>query len=98
MHERTWDTAEQFLWTAKTWIFIGYSLPGADYEFKFLLKRIQLSCTLPPTIILITGGSGAESTEFNYQRFFGPHISKTFKSGLDDLARDYLHKLGSLRP
>jgi hypothetical protein len=31
MHERTWASAEKFLWAAKSWVFIGYSLPAADY-------------------------------------------------------------------
>jgi hypothetical protein len=43
MHERTWDATERLLQAAKTWVFIGYSLPAADYEFKLLLKRVQLS-------------------------------------------------------
>jgi hypothetical protein len=43
MFERSWLSAERLLRQAKKWVFIGYSLPAADYEFKHLLKRVQLS-------------------------------------------------------
>jgi len=33
LHERSWDSTEQL--TAKTWVFVGYSLSGADYESSF---------------------------------------------------------------
>lgn len=56
----------------------GYSLPGADYEFKHLLKRVQLSRKKPPEFVVITGGSETDSeyTYLNYQRFFGRDIKK----------------------
>ncbi len=37
-----WYLAEQCLISADKWVFIGYSLPDADYEFKHILKRAQL--------------------------------------------------------
>ena len=40
---KTWFDAEDLLREAKNWVFVGYSLPEADYEFKYLLKRIELS-------------------------------------------------------
>jgi hypothetical protein len=41
----SWLTAEQVLTLARKWVFIGYSLPEADYEFKHLLKTCQLKCS-----------------------------------------------------
>jgi len=38
----TWLAAARILADAKKWIFIGYSLPDADYEFKHLLKFSHL--------------------------------------------------------
>ena len=78
MYNRSWLTAAQLLREARTWVFIGYSLPAADYEFKYLLKHVQLTRQVPPELVLITGGTGAASTQENYQKFFGP---KTRKSG-----------------
>ena len=48
MFEKSWLSAEQILRQSTKWIFIGYSLPAADYEFKHLLKRVQLSRMKPP--------------------------------------------------
>ena len=98
MHERSWDSAEQLLRTATTWVFLGYSLPAADYEFKLLLKRVQLSRSTAPHLVLITGGGRvAYNTERSYQKFFGPGISKIFKNGLDSAAQKHLRKIGALR-
>jgi hypothetical protein len=76
MFERSWLSAERLLRNAKKWVFMGYSLPGADYEFKHLLKRVQLSRKKAPEFVVITGGSelDTEYTYMNYQRFFGRDI------------------------
>ena len=55
MFEKSWSSAERLLRNAEKWVFIGYSLPAADYEFKHLLKRVQLFRT-PPEFVVITGG------------------------------------------
>jgi|SRR5437762_6333179 len=71
MFQKSWFAAERLLRKAKRWVFIGYSLPTADYEFKYLLKRVQLSRRRKPEVILITKGSDTEKTFSTYQRFFG---------------------------
>ena len=43
MFQRSWLSAERLLRDARKWVFIGCSLPAADYEFKYLLKRVQLA-------------------------------------------------------
>lgn len=89
MFERSWLSAEHLLRSADKWVFIGYSLPGADYEFKHLLKRVQLSRKTPPEFVVITGGSDSHNTYLNYQRFFGRDIKENenfFPDGLSTLA------------
>jgi hypothetical protein len=91
MFERSWLSAERLLRSADKWVFIGYSLPGADYEFKHLLKRVQLSRKKPPEFVVITGGSptDCEYTYLNYQRFFGRDITRDenfLPDGLSDRA------------
>jgi hypothetical protein len=71
LFQLSWFSAERVLRDAKRWVFIGYSLPSADYEFKYLLKRIQISRKVRPEIVLVTGGSHPDATYRNYQRFFG---------------------------
>jgi hypothetical protein len=78
MFERSWLSAERLLRNADKWVFIGYSLPAADYEFKHLLKRVQLSRNRPPEFVVITGGleMDCDNTYLNYQRFFGRDIRR----------------------
>lgn len=98
MHTRSWLAAEDLLREAKTWTFIGYSLPGADYEFKLLLKRVQLSRRREPRICLVTGGT--DRTLENYKKFFGARFEAghtAFSHGLDDAALNGLRALGVLR-
>jgi hypothetical protein len=102
MYERSWLSAEQLLQKARTWTFIGYSLPPADYEFKHLLKRVQLSRRSRPELILIAGGSrdAAAATQQNYQKFFGPRLGRSFGAcfddGLNDEAMRHLEREGVL--
>lgn len=103
MYESSWRAAERYLTDAQTWTFIGYSLPAADYEFKFLLKRVELARNRAPHIVLVLGGEEtlAEQTRKNYQKFFGPKLKKSsptvFMDGLDKKATRALQKLNILR-
>ncbi|HZR63574.1 MAG TPA: hypothetical protein VFA85_00405 [Terriglobales bacterium] len=86
MFQKSWFAAEELLRSAKRWIFIGYSLPPADFEFKYLLKRTQLSMPTTPEFIVVSGGRPRDMrrTYDNYQKFFGRTIKKSrfFSSGL----------------
>ena len=52
------------------------SLPEAGYEFKYLLKLVQISRTIRPGIILVTGGKNTDATYSNYQKLFGRVMDK----------------------
>jgi hypothetical protein len=86
MFQKSWFAAERLLREAKRWVFIGYSLPAADFEFKYLLKRMQLCRIDRPEIIVVSGGNkeSLERTRQNYSRFFGRTIrdSNFIKDGL----------------
>ncbi len=91
MFHQSWNNAQQILTTAKRWAFIGYSLPAADYEFKYLLKRIELARPKPPDVIVVTGGDGASTTRKNFRHFFGTRLNKyIFNDGLTDHAIAYI--------
>src|SRR5262249_52566192 len=79
MFQKSWFAAEDLLRNAKKWVFIGYSLPAADYEFKYLLKRVQLSRKDHPEIMVVSGGNakGVRLAYNHYRRFFGRAITKT---------------------
>ena len=102
MHARSWLSAENLLREARNWIFIGYSLPAADYEFKHLLKRVQLSRRSRPTLVLVSGGKGAKETRRNYQKIFGPHFRSDrgtfFDDGIDRTVLTKFEEIGALNP
>lgn len=87
MFQRTWFTAERLLAHAAKWVFIGYSLPAADFEFKYLLKRVQLARGKQPEFVIVTGGTSkaVRETVENYQQFFGDRIrkDKVFRREID---------------
>jgi hypothetical protein len=87
MHAASWRTAEEYLKSARDWIFFGYSMPAADFEFKYLLKRVQLSEQVRPRI-----------TVMRFTKFFG-NVAKErsyFAGGLDRKAIGHLRKIGVL--
>lgn len=92
MFQKSWFAAEELLRAANKWVFIGYSLPAADYEFKYLLKRTQLSRPKEPEFIVVSGGSERDvrRTYDNYRKFLGRSIKRSafFSSGLTQEAVD----------
>jgi len=72
-----WKEAESMLSTSDRWIFIGYSLPDADYEFKHLLKISELKFrhkrkeNLQINVVVLDDKGTVEK----YRGFFGNGIS-----------------------
>jgi hypothetical protein len=99
MHAASWRTAEELLKGVCDWIFFGYSMPPADFEFKHLLKWVQLSERDRPRITLITGGSGAAATVARFTKFFGDVTGERtfFEHGMDTEALKHLHRIGVLK-
>ncbi|MGD0126919.1 MAG: hypothetical protein ABSF46_16290 [Terriglobia bacterium] len=100
MFQKSWFHAERVLRQAKTWVFIGYSLPAADYEFKYLLKRIQLSRQVQPDFLLVADGGADTSnpTYRNYQGFFGRGIQLSANCYLDGITWKVIARLKALCP
>ena len=99
MHQATWSKAEELLQEAKTWVFIGYSMPAADYQFKHLLKRVQLSRRKKPKILLVTKAPADETID-NYRRFFGANVLRStnlLDGGMDRTTIDEFRKIGIIR-
>lgn len=99
MHSASWRTAEEYLKSTVDWVFIGYSMPAADFEFKHLLKRVQLTEKSRPSITVVTGGSDADSTIARFRTFFGDVAGERtfFRNGLDKDALAHLAKIRVLK-
>ncbi|TAV81572.1 hypothetical protein [Rhizobium leguminosarum] len=99
VHAASWRTAETHLKESINWVFFGYSMPSADFEFKYLLKRVQLAERTRPRITVITGGGGAEETIKRFERFFGDVTDERFyfRHGLTSEVLDHLEEIGVIR-
>ncbi len=80
----SWQAAEEILSDAAKWIFIGYSLPDADIEFKHLIKTCQLKFahddSRRKSIDIVVKDD--EQAEKRYRRFFGPDNVTICQGGL----------------
>jgi hypothetical protein len=95
MFQRSWLRAEESLRRSSRWVFIGYSLPGADYEFKQLLKRVEVSKQRRPSILAVTGGTKEMATKarLNYEKFFGQGIREGETFFADGLTREVVSRI-----
>lgn len=91
-----WHQAEILLQQADRWIFIGYSLPQADFQFKHLLKSAQLALDRPqlPEIAVITKSDGGlpNPSVARYHKFFGSRLQSDniYHKGIDEyIAKRY---------
>jgi hypothetical protein len=93
---KTWFHAEDLLRQAKNWVFVGYSLPDADFEFKYLLKRIELSRPNPPKLFVL---DPSPETASRYRKFFGTSLPENaiHLGCLGGKAVDHLRRHGVLK-
>ncbi len=81
-----WKKAEEMLSHADRWVFIGYSLPDADYEFKHLLKISELKFSHinngRPLIDLVLLNS--DNTIEKYKSFFGKRMNTVCNNGVEE--------------
>jgi hypothetical protein len=91
LFETSWMEAEKALRDSRRWVFIGYSLPAADFEFKCLLKRVELARKQQPEIVVVTKRSDSDPPDMtqaqrSYIQFFGQKRLKFFTRGLTEAA------------
>jgi hypothetical protein len=77
-----WHKAEQALLAAERIVFCGYSLPDADLNIKYLLKRMELRRATPPELIVVNNHAdkdarASELERTRYSRFFKSPIIYT---------------------
>lgn len=93
----TWHAAERILDQAKKWIFIGYSLPAADFEFKHILKQSQLKMAkkagqkTKDIDVVLYKDPGAET---RYRSFFGKQHVNVNQAGLGEYAKAMAAQVG----
>lgn len=93
--ESSWLQAEKTLRRSRRWVFIGYSLPAADFEFKYLLKRVSVSRKHEPQITVVTKidrkkAIDSDRTVISYKRFFGEAKVRFF---FDSLTKEAIENI-----
>jgi NAD-dependent SIR2 family protein deacetylase len=83
--DASWKLAKKILDDADKWIFIGYSLPEADYEFAHLLKCAHKRGASEKEIIAVMKND--PHGEKKYQLLFGEKNVKVHNSGIEDFVR-----------
>lgn len=82
-----WHAARHWLSRSSRWLFVGYSLPDADYEFKHLLKTAQLALDrrkdVPPLAIDVVLKNNPHA-ERRYRGLFGSRIQNVCQGGLEE--------------
>jgi hypothetical protein len=78
-----WDRAYSALARADRWLFIGYSMPEADFEFRHLLKAAQLA-RRPASALSITMVCKDKETAPRFRAFFGDAMGDISEEGLED--------------
>ncbi len=86
-----WEKTHRRLSEADHWLFIGYSLPEADYEFKHLLKSAQLAKRNGIAFTITTVCGTKQKTQVRYKRFFG-ETTDTQPIYFDQWFRDDFHQ------
>lgn len=84
-----WDMAEDSMTNSDKWIFIGYSLPQADYEFKHLMKISELKLKhmkkRTPEIDVVLLNS--TMTAAKYEGFLGHNIGWICNGGITEYSK-----------
>lgn len=81
-----WSEAEKSLTNSDKWIFVGYSLPQIDYEFKHLLKIAELKFShkrekdLIIDVVLLNSNYAIST----YKSFFGDKINMICNKGIGE--------------
>jgi hypothetical protein len=87
-----WNEAENLLAEADNWIFIGYSLPEADFELKHLIKSAELRIPDKSKHRKIDAVLYQDEPAKNkFERFFGREKVSVYEEGLTEYVKT-LHK------
>jgi hypothetical protein len=80
-----WSEAENILANADKWVFIGYSLPEADFELKHLIKtaemRLKHKNIIKEIEVVIYHD---DSTKRKFEKFFSEENINIFENGLNE--------------
>lgn len=89
--QAVWQRAYEVLRDSSSWIFVGYSLPEADFEFRHLLKSAEKASSDNKHIRVVLKGDAIAGQRF--ERFFGLTTEKIWQEGLSSSVTDLISTL-----
>ena len=81
--QSVWDKALESMRECRTWVFIGYSLPQADFEIRALIKTAQMADQADGRRRIVAVVGHNRRSACNYRRFFGDAV-KIHERNLDE--------------
>lgn len=78
-----WDDAFTLLRSARHWLFVGYSLPEADFHLRHLLKTAQLGRAKPGEVKVTVVTYDDPQTIERFKRFFGASVEVVENGGFE---------------
>lgn len=85
-----WGKAHSALRDAEKWLFIGYSMPDADFEFRHLLKSAELGRRANSQCLATVILENDCAAEDRYRSFFGLQERTIWQCGLSSWVRQCL--------
>ena len=76
-----WEEALRRLIAAEYWVFIGYSLPDADFELRHMLKTAQLAGINRNERKILAVLNDDANAASRYERFFGKKMGPIYTKG-----------------
>lgn len=77
-----WNRAHAALRDSEAWLFVGYSMPEADFEFRHLLKSAELAEKVSSRRRIQVVLKGDCDAGLRYRRFFGLNERLIYQGGL----------------
>lgn len=78
-----WEESLRRLRSADRWIFIGYSLPAADFELRQLLKTAQLAGEESRNLQVDAVLKGDAAAQRRFREFFGRRLTSLHTKGFE---------------
>jgi len=97
--QEIWSRTLDALGMAENWLFVGYSMPQADFEFRHIIKSAQFARKTPPNIqAIIKKSDDWDGGRNNFKEFFGRALDNIYDNGLshwvDNQLEDYCNRHG----
>jgi NAD-dependent SIR2 family protein deacetylase len=88
-YQGVWELALGALRNAGRWVFVGYSLPPADYELRYMVKTAQLVNKGLESIRVVLKADGHHEPVDRYKQFFGLRDDQIYLDGIESWIRGH---------